>query len=163
MPRNYDDLSREELIRLLQARDRRDATRLGLVWEANEIERDRSLNADFVSLELDRSLSVGDGPWRNLVIEGDNFDALRFLRMGFAGRVQCVLIDPPYNTGNRDFIYNDRFVGKDDAWRHSMWLEYFYRRLRLARDLLTVRWDDARQRPALDRVFEVGLFRVWPF
>jgi adenine-specific DNA-methyltransferase len=172
MSRDYDDLSREELVRLLQARDRRDATRLGLVWEANEIERDKSLNADFVALELDRSLCVGDGPWRNLLIEGDNFDALRFMRMAFAGRIRCILIDPPYNTGNRDFIYNDRFVGKDDSWRHSMWIEWLYRRLILARDLLT---DDgvllccindenrARLELLLDKVFpgrRIGSF-VW--
>jgi hypothetical protein len=52
----YDDYSKDELIRLLQARDRRDATRFGLVWEANEIERDRALNADFVALDLDPAL-----------------------------------------------------------------------------------------------------------
>jgi adenine-specific DNA-methyltransferase len=55
---NYTDLSREELIRLLEARDRRDATRFGLVWEANEIERDQALNNDFVALDLVPELSV---------------------------------------------------------------------------------------------------------
>lgn len=49
----YDHLSQEELVRLLQARDRRDATRFGLVWEANEIDRDKALNSDFVALDLD--------------------------------------------------------------------------------------------------------------
>jgi len=141
--RNYSDLSQEELIRLLEARDRRDATRFGLVWEANEVERDRALNRDFVALDLDPALSAGgvngaDGgaAWRNLIIEGDNFDALRYLRMTFAGRVKCIYIDPPYNTGNRDFVYNDRFVEKDDLWRHSKWVEFMHQRLTLARDLL---------------------------
>jgi adenine-specific DNA-methyltransferase len=86
MPKKrYDDLSKEELVRLLEARDRRDATRFGLVWEANEVERDRALNDDFVALDLDPELSCGDAPWRNLIVEGDNFDALRYLRMTFAG------------------------------------------------------------------------------
>lgn len=134
--KNYSDLSHDELIRLLQARDRRDATRFGLVWEANEIERDRALNQDFVALGLDPALSAGAGPWRNLIIEGDNFDALRYLRMTFAGRVKCIYIDPPYNTGSRDFVYNDRFVEKDDLWRHSKWVEFMFQRLTLARDLL---------------------------
>ena len=134
--RNYDDLSKEELVRLLEARDRRDATRFGLVWEANEIERDKALNKDFVALDLDKSLCVGEGPWRNLVIEGDNFDALRYLRMAFAGRVKCILIDPPYNRGKKDFVYNDRFVGEDDLWRFSTWCEFLYQRLVIARDLL---------------------------
>ena len=89
----YDHLSREELLRLLEARDRRDATRFGLVWEANEIERDKALNNDFVTLELVRGKCVGAAPWRNLIIEGDNFDALRYLRMTLAGQVKCILID----------------------------------------------------------------------
>lgn len=75
MPR-YDDLSREELLRLLEARDRRDATRFGLVWEADEIERDKALNADFVALDLDPALCCGSAPWRNLIVEGDNCSRL---------------------------------------------------------------------------------------
>lgn len=130
--KNYSGLSHDELIRLLQARDRRDATRFGLVCEANEIERDRALNQDFVA--LDPAASAGAGPWRNLIIEGDNFDVLRYLQMTFAGRVKCIYIDPPYNTGSRDFVYNDRFVEKDDRWRHSKWVEFMFQRLTLARD-----------------------------
>src|ERR1035437_8335336 len=136
--KKYDDLSTEELVRLLETRDRRDATRFGLVWEANEIERDKALNQDFVALDLDPELSCpknADG-WKYLIIEGDNFDALRYLRMTFAARVKCIYIDPPYNTGNKDFIYNDRFVDKDDLYKHSKWLEFMYRRFLLARDLL---------------------------
>ncbi len=135
--RNYSDLTKTELVQLLQARDRRDSTRFGLVWEANEIERDKALNQDFVALDLDRKLSCGDAPWKNLIIEGDNFDALRYLRMTFAGRVKCIYIDPPYNTGNKDFVYNDRFVDKEDLWRHSKWCEFMFQRLTLAKDLLT--------------------------
>lgn len=137
MPSRYDHLTKEELLRLLEARDRRDAeTRFGLVWEANEIERDKALNGDFVALDLDPKLSCGPGPWRNLIVEGDNFDALRHLRMCFAGQVKCIYIDPPYNTGNRDFVYNDRFVDKEDSWRHSKWCEFMFQRLMIARDLL---------------------------
>jgi hypothetical protein len=131
----YEHLNREELIRLLEARDRR--ARFGLVWEADEIERDRALNSDFVALDLVPELSCGASLWRNLIIEGDNFDALRHLRMAFAGQVKCIYIDPPYNTGNRDFVYNDRFVDKEDSWRHSKWCEFMFQRLMIARDLLT--------------------------
>ncbi len=134
--RNYTDLTKAELIQLLEARDRRDATRFGLVWEANEIERDKALNQDFVALDLDQALSCGDAPWKNLIIEGDNFDALRYLRMTFAGRVKCIYIDPPYNTGNKDFVYNDHYVDKEDLWRHSKWCEFMFQRLTLAKDLL---------------------------
>ena len=134
MTSKYDRYSKEELVKIIEERDRK--PRLGLVWERDEIDHDRSLNQDFVALDLLPEHSSGDGPWHNLLIEGDNFDALRYLRMTHANRVKCIYIDPPYNTGNKDFIYNDRFVDKDDAWKHSKWLEYLYRRLLLARDLL---------------------------
>ena len=161
----YADLSKDELIRLLEARDRR--TRFGLVWEANEIERDAAVNRDFVALDLQPELSCGAGPWRNLIIEGDNFDALRALKMAYAGQVKCIYIDPPYNTGNRDFVYNDHFVDRDDSWRHSTWCEFMFQRLMLARDLLTqdgaivVSIDDnevASLRLLMNRVFGENSF-----
>ncbi|MET3135122.1 hypothetical protein AAKU55_005425 [Oxalobacteraceae bacterium GrIS 1.11] len=103
MADNYDDYSKEQLLRLLRERDRR--PNFGLVWERDEIDHDLSVNNDFVALDWDERLSCGDGPQSNLIIEGDNFDALRALRMTHCGRVKCIYIDPPYNTGNRDFIY----------------------------------------------------------
>lgn len=130
----YEDLDRDALIRLLR---RRDAERqLGLVWERDEIEADAAINSDYVALQLDTALSHGNAPWDNLIIEGDNFDALRALRMSHKGAIRCIYIDPPYNTGNRDFVYNDRFVDKTHRFRHSLWLEFMYRRLQLAKDLL---------------------------
>ena len=132
---HYEDYSREQLLRLLRERDRR--PRFGLVWERDEVAHDASVNSDFVALDWDSELSCGTGPQDNLIIEGDNFDALRYLRMTHAGRVKCIYIDPPYNTGNRDFIYNDRFVDKEDGYRHSKWREFMYRRLELAKELLT--------------------------
>ena len=130
----YEDLDRDALIRLLR---RRDAERqLGLVWERDEIEADAAINNDYVTLQIDAELSHGGAPWDNLIIEGDNFDALRALRMSHKGAIRCIYIDPPYNTGNRDFVYNDRFVDKTHRFRHSLWLEFMYRRLLLAKDLL---------------------------
>jgi len=132
----YGDLSKAELVAQLEQRDRRDATRFGLVWEARAADRDSALNADFIALDLDAELSCGNAPWRNLIVEGDNYDALRHLRMAFAGRVKCIYIDPPYNTGNRDFVYNDHFLDREDAWRHSKWCDFMFRRLQLAKRLL---------------------------
>lgn len=106
------------------------------MWERDDIDPDAAINDDYVALDLDPALSHGDAPWRNLIIEGDNYDALRALRMSHAGRIRCIYIDPPYNTGNRDFVYNDRFVDKSHRFRHSLWLEFMYKRLRLAKDLL---------------------------
>jgi len=130
---DYRDLTKEQLVELLEARDRK---KFGLVWERDAIEADRALNEDFVVLDAVPELHAGAGPFENLIIEGDNFDGLRALRGAYAGKVKCLCIDPPYNTGNRDFVYNDRFVDKDHAWRHSLWLEFMHRRLTLAKDLL---------------------------
>jgi adenine-specific DNA-methyltransferase len=154
MPDNYNDYSKDELIRLLRERDRK--PKFGLVWERDEIEHDKSLNGDFVALDFDADLSTGEGPFSNLIIEGDNFDALRFLRMTHAGKVKCIYIDPPYNTGNRDFIYNDRFIDKDDAYKHSKWLEFMFRRLELAKELLA---EDGVIFVSIDdnEVFNLGL------
>ena len=130
---NYRDLTQEQLVSLLEARDRK---KFGLVWERDAIEHDRALNSDFVVFDEAPELGAGDGTKPNLIIEGDNFDALRALRVAYAGKVKCIYIDPPYNTGNRDFVYNDRFVDKDHNWRHSLWLEFMFQRLTLSRDLL---------------------------
>lgn len=118
---NHDHLDRGSLIRLLRRRD--SERQLGLVWERDEIEADAAVNSDYVALQLDPALSHGDAPWDNLVIEGDNFDALRALRMSHKGAIRCIYIDPPYNTGNRDFVYDrelyarllERFVAAVEA------------------------------------------------
>lgn len=111
---------------------------LGLVWEADLIERDRALNSNVVLPELvpAHSKLSEDGTSSNLIIEGDNFDALRLLKTTHAGKIQVILIDPPYNTGNKDWVYNDSYLSKEDRWRHSTWLEFMYQRMVLARDLL---------------------------
>lgn len=81
------------MIRLLQ---RRDAERqLGLVWERDEhsgeeLEADRALNDDYLALGLDPALSHGDAPWKNMIIEGDNYDALRAQRMSHKGAICCI-------------------------------------------------------------------------
>lgn len=111
--------------------------KVGLYWERNAVERDRALNDAHVFLTQVPELSRGSGPFGNLVIEGDNFDALRLLRTTHAGRIRVIFIDPPYNTGKNDFVYNDRYINKDDRDRQSTWLDWLYRRLKLAHDLLT--------------------------
>ena len=131
----YDSLSKQQLLELLEKRDRE--KKLGLVWERDEIEADNAIDANFVALSLDESLSDKPAPWRNLVIEADNFDALRWLRMTHARQIKCIYVDPPYNTGSRDWVYNDHYVDKEDRFRFSTWLEFLYRRFLLARDLLT--------------------------
>jgi len=114
--------------------------KLGLYWEANAIERDAALNANLVLPRLQPDWSHWPDAGQtcpNLIIEGDNFDSLRLLGATHRGKVRVIYIDPPYNTGNKDWVYNDHYVGANDRWRHSQWLEFLYRRLLLARDLLS--------------------------
>lgn len=131
----YDTLSRSQLIALLKKRDAE--RRLGLVWERDEIDPDNAIDRNFVIAELLDDLCERPAPWDNLIIEGDNYDALRWLRMTHRGQVKCIYIDPPYNTGNKDWVYNDNYVDANHRFRNSQWLEFLYQRLVIARDLLS--------------------------
>ena len=85
---------------------------------------------------VDQVQNGGAGsPWHTL-IEADNFHALQLLDYLYAGQVDCIYIDPPYNTGARDWKYNNDYVDGNDGWRHSKWLAFMDRRLRLAKRLL---------------------------
>ncbi|KKU12795.1 MAG: Methyltransferase [Parcubacteria group bacterium GW2011_GWA2_47_26] len=72
----------------------------------------------------------------NLLIEGDNYHALSVLNYTHKGKIDVIYIDPPYNTGNKDFIYNDSYVEKEDSYRHSKWISFMVKRLKLAKNLL---------------------------
>lgn len=135
---SLEQMSATELRRVLA--EHLTQQKLGLYWERNAIEHDKALNAHVVLPRLVPEWSHTPDACtqhQNLVIEGDNFDSLRLLRSTHAGRIRVIYIDPPYNTGNKDWVYNDSFVGANDRWRHSQWLEFLYQRLTLARELLT--------------------------
>lgn len=101
-------------------------------------------------IHCDSALSAGDPETGNLLVEGDNLEALRALLPYYAGKVKCIYIDPPYNTGNEGWVYNDnvnspemrdwlgKVVGKEaeDLSRHDKWLCMMYPRLRLLREFL---------------------------
>ena len=110
----------------------------GLRWDARQADRnfDEEKKSSLVVLNHSPELSVGEGPYQNMLIEGDNFDALRYLSVTHRGNVKCIYIDPPYNTGNNDFIYKDNFLDKDAPFRHSRWLAFMHARLLLAKDIL---------------------------
>jgi adenine-specific DNA-methyltransferase len=82
------------------------------------------------------SLNAGGNKPAHVVIKGENHHVLEALQFTHAGKVDCVYIDPPYNTGARDWKYGNDYVDADDRYRHSKWLAFMERRLRLARDLL---------------------------
>lgn len=72
----------------------------------------------------------------NLLIEGDNYHALSVLNYTHKGKIDVIYIDPPYNTGKKDFMYNDHYVDKEDSYRHSKWLSFIEKRLKLAKQIL---------------------------
>ena len=77
----------------------------------------------------------GDPLWHTL-IQADNYHALQLLEYMYRGKVDCIYIDPPYNTGARDWKYNNDYVDSTDYWRHSKWLSMMSRRLTIASNLL---------------------------
>ncbi|MEI8247602.1 MAG: site-specific DNA-methyltransferase [Lentisphaerota bacterium] len=111
----------------------------GLVWEDKPENVEEHLREKLPVLKEAaerRILSRESGAPDHILIEGDNLHALTALQYTHAGKIDVIYIDPPYNTGNKDFIYNDSFVDKEDSWRHSKWLSFMSKRLKLAKHLL---------------------------
>jgi DNA modification methylase len=122
-----------------------------LNWIGKEAVEHHHRDVPYRLVHCDGSLSAGDPNAGNLLVQGDNLEALKSLLPYYAGQVKCIYIDPPYNTGKSDWTYNDkvdspemvewlgRAVGKEseDLCRHDKWLCMMYPRLRLLRDLLT--------------------------
>lgn len=132
--RNEDIEKLEDLVRLLHTK------KYGLVWEehAEIVEEEMKTKIPVFVEETDRKI-VGNPESEdyNFLLEGDNLHSLHLLEKTHAGKIDVIYIDPPYNTGSKDFKYNDKFVDKNDSFSHSKWLSFMERRLRIARDLLS--------------------------
>ena len=110
----------------------------GLVWEEHSEEVDDKLkeNIPVFCADKKRRLCKDEKlPW-NFIIEGDNLQALYLLEKTHKGKVDCIYIDPPYNTGARDWKYNNDYVDSNDLYRHSKWLSMMKSRLTIAKSLL---------------------------
>lgn len=133
-----DGLSADEksaLVELLNTRKK-----YGLVWENKpEIVEERLREELPVLAEVKERAIISDDPDapNHILIEGDNLEALTALSYTHSGKIDVIYIDPPYNTGNEDFIYNDSYVDKEDSFRHSKWLSFMDKRLRIAKHLLS--------------------------
>ncbi len=134
----YKDLSREDLLKVIEKLDSR--KKYGLIWDEDKVkeqfEKD-AVNALPILKEI-KSKEIATSPDEptNILIEGDNYHVLSVLNFTHQGKIDVIYIDPPYNTGNKDFRYNDSFVDKEDAYRHSKWLAFISKRIRLAKNLL---------------------------
>lgn len=85
---------------------------------------------------IDTVCNAPDSDLWHTLIEADNYHALQLLEYLYAGKVDCIYIDPPYNTGAKDWKYNNDYVDSNDSYRHSKWLSFMERRLKLAKKLL---------------------------
>ncbi len=123
----------------------RESKTYGLVWEDKPEDVEERLREELpvlVERNDDKVHSIisdnPDAP-NHIIIEGDNLEALSTLAYTHAGKIDVIYIDPPYNTGNKDFIYNDSYVDSEDSYRHSKWLSFMSKRLRIAKKLLSDR------------------------
>lgn len=132
--RRSEDVDKlENLVRLLNTK------KYGLVWEehAEWVEEEMKTKIPvFVEDETKMIVGEPDSEDYNFLLEGDNLHSLHLLEKTHSGRIDVIYIDPPYNTGNKDFVYNDKIVDKNDGYSHSKWLSFMSIRLNLARELL---------------------------
>ena len=111
----------------------------GLVWEQHEERVDFEMHTKVpVFSEITSHEIIADAtlPY-NFLLEGDNLHSLKLLEKTHKGKIDVIYIDPPYNTGNKDFIYDDSFVDDLDGFKHSKWLSFMNERLIVARNLLS--------------------------
>lgn len=110
----------------------------GLVWEEHTERVDDEIihNIPIFTEDKDRKIKSIDSNDYNFLIEGDNLHSLKLLEKTHKGKIDVIYIDPPYNTGNKDFIYDDSFVDKDDNFKHSKWVSFMFERLKIAEKLL---------------------------
>ncbi|WP_291106275.1 site-specific DNA-methyltransferase [Flavobacterium sp. UBA6195] len=134
--KQLDGISQDErayLINLVNTKKK-----YGLVWEDKPEDFEEQLRDNLPVLKevKEKAIINGEDNPNHILIEGDNLHALTALTFTHEGKIDVIYIDPPYNTGNKDFVYNDTFVDFEDSFRHSKWLSFMYKRLQNAKRLL---------------------------
>ncbi len=136
--KNFKDWSKEDLIKHIEKLEKR--KKYGLVWDEERTREEFELAAQnsLPVLEEVPENAVTTNPEQptHILIEGDNFHALSVLSYTHEKSVDVIYIDPPYNTGNETWKYNNKYVNDDDAYKHSKWLSFMEKRLRLAKNLI---------------------------
>lgn len=135
--KDYKTWTKEQLIQELESLE--ETKKYGLVWadkKEDVREQFKSKSPVFV-LDKKKSFTESKILENNILIEGDNFDALSLLNYSHKGKIDVIYIDPPYNTGARDWKYNNSYVDSEDPYRHSKWISFIHSRLILAKSLLS--------------------------
>lgn len=135
--KDYTDWSREDFIQEIEQLRKR--KKYGLVWEDKPEDVVEQCKKELPVLEEVKAKEVTTDPDKptNLLIEGDNYHALSVLNYTHKGKVDVIYIDPPYNTGNKSWKYNNSFVDSEDAFRHSKFMSFMHKRLLLSKSLLS--------------------------
>ena len=132
----YSTLSKEQLISEIKRLKK--GKKFGLLWEdkpEDVAELCKTKLPVLVDVE-DKEISDDPNKPTNILIEGDNYHALSVLNYTHKGKIDVIYIDPPYNTGAKDWKYNNNYVDINDSYRHSKWLSMMSKRLQLAKKLL---------------------------
>lgn len=130
----------EMLITINEIENALNEKKYGLVWEQHEEAVDVKMKTHIPVFTEDKDLEIATAPGKpyNFLLEGDNLHSLRLLEKTHKGKIDIIYIDPPYNTGKKDdFCYDDKYVDKDDTFRHSKWLSFMNERLRIMQNLLS--------------------------
>lgn len=112
----------------------------GLIWEKHEENVDVQIRTNvpvFTEVKEKEIIGIPNSKNFNFLLEGDNLHSLKLLEKTHKGKVDVIYIDPPYNTGGKDFIYDDNYIESLDGFRHSKWLSFMSERLKIASKLLT--------------------------
>ena len=137
--KTLEGLSNDEKSALLELLNKQ--KKYGLVWEKKPEDVELQLVSEIPVLTEVKERAIisddADAP-NHILIEGDNLHALTALSYTHAGKIDVIYIDPPYNTGKKDeFKYNDKWIDAEDAYRHSCWLSFISKRIKLAKQLLS--------------------------
>jgi adenine-specific DNA-methyltransferase len=132
-----DENTRQFLVWLSEIEKEINTKKFGLVFEEHREAIDETLETHTPVLTENKKLFIDNGGQVNFLIEGDNLAALKLLLKTHKGKVDVIYIDPPYNTGNKSWKYDNDYIEKDDAYRHSKWLSFMTKRIELAKQLLS--------------------------
>lgn len=129
----------DSLIALGEIEKELKSKKYGLVWEEHEEAVDIQMKTQIpVFTEVkEKEIYADENGAYNFLLEGDNLHSLYLLEKTHRGKIDVIYIDPPYNTGSKDFVYDDEFVVKEDGFRHSKWLSFMAERLRIAKKLIS--------------------------
>lgn len=133
------ELSKDELINMVRRLKKQ--KKFGLIWEDSPETVAEQCKKELPVLEQDEDRAILESKTSptNILIEGDNYHALSVLNYTHAGKIDVIYVDPPYNTGAKDWKYNNDYVDSNDTFRHSKWLSFMEKRLKLAKGLLSAK------------------------